>query len=67
MRSFYDPSYPVPSAAVRALPAAHPQPARLLTPRELQLAPDVDLARGDPRRGELLSWAVHEVRDGLPA
>ena len=35
---------------------------RPLTARELQLASDLELARGNPQRGELLSWRAHQVR-----
>ena len=40
---------------------------RPLTARELQLASDVDLARGNARRGEMLSWQAHQVRCGVSA
>lgn len=56
-----------PSATVRTIPAAHPQPARALTARELQLASDVELALGNTRRGELLFWRAHLVRCGASA
>lgn len=44
-----------------------PATDRPLTARELQLASDVELARGNTRRGELLSWRAHQVRCGVPA
>ena len=39
-----------------------PDTDRPLTARELQLASDLELARGNTRRGELLSWRAHQVR-----
>lgn len=45
------------------LPAAD----RPLTARELQLASDLELARGNRRRGELLSWRAHQARGGVSA
>jgi hypothetical protein len=35
---------------------------RPLSARELQLASDLELARGNTQRGELLSWRAHQVR-----
>lgn len=55
------------SATVRILPAAHHGAVRPLTSAELQLASDLELARGNTRRGELLSWRAHEARTGMPA
>ena len=58
-----DPSRrPVPSSATPCLPSVHPHATRPLTARELQLASDVELALGNTRRGELLSWRAHLVR-----
>ncbi|MGI4943748.1 MAG: hypothetical protein ACRYHQ_24810 [Janthinobacterium lividum] len=37
---------------------------RPLTARELQLASDLELARGNHQRGELLSWKAHLARTG---
>jgi len=45
------------------LPAAD----RPLTARELQLASDFELACGNTRRGELLSWRAHDARTTVPA
>ena len=40
---------------------------RPLTPRELQLASDLELARGNRQRGELLSWQAHDARAAVSA
>lgn len=56
-----------PSAAVRTFPAAHPQPARALSACELELAADVQMAVGNRRRAELLSWQAHDARTGMPS
>ncbi|MGI4943472.1 MAG: hypothetical protein ACRYHQ_23385 [Janthinobacterium lividum] len=37
-------------------------PARPLTARELELAADVELAQGNPRRADMLSWKAHLAR-----
>jgi hypothetical protein len=42
--------------------ARMPAADRPLTARELQLASDLELARGNRRRGELLSWRAHQAR-----
>jgi hypothetical protein len=34
------------------------------TPRELQHAADLELAHGNARRADLLSWAAHQRRSG---
>lgn len=36
--------------------------ARPLTARELELAADVEMAQGNPRRADLLSWKAHLAR-----
>jgi len=36
--------------------------ARPLTARELELAADIELAQGNPRRADLLSWKAHLAR-----
>ncbi len=46
----------------RTAPVYHHAPTRPLTPRELQLAADVEMARGNRQRAELLSWRAHQVR-----
>lgn len=56
-----------PSATVRTAPVAPPHAVRPLTSAELQLASDLELARGNRRRGELLSWKAHQVRCEVPA
>ncbi len=33
-----------------------------LTPRELELAADLEMARGNRQRAELLIWRAHEAR-----
>ncbi len=35
---------------------------RPLTARELELAADVEMAQGNPRRADLLSWKAHLAR-----
>ncbi|MGI4940737.1 MAG: hypothetical protein ACRYHQ_09270 [Janthinobacterium lividum] len=47
--------------------ACAPTVGRPLTARELQLASDLELARGNTQRGELLSWQAHQVRCGVSA
>ncbi len=47
--------------------ARQPTTDRPLTARELQLASDVELARGNHQRGEALSWAAHDARGGVSA
>ncbi len=47
--------------------AQMPTTDRPLTARELQLASDVELARGNHQRGEALSWAAHDARGGVSA
>lgn len=42
-------------------------PTRRLTPRELELAADVEMARGNRQRAELLSWQAHDARCGVSA
>ena len=44
-----------------------PATDRPLTARELQLASDLELARGNTQRGEMLSWKAHQVRVEVPA
>ena len=44
-----------------------PATDRPLTARELQLAADMQMAVGNTRRGELLSWQAHQVRVEVPA
>ncbi len=56
-----------PPSAGRCLPSVPPGHARSLTARELQLASDVELARGNHRRGELLSWRAHDARATVSA
>jgi len=51
-----------PPTRARPFPALPTLPTRPLTARELQLASDLELARGNTRRGELLSWRAHQVR-----
>jgi hypothetical protein len=36
--------------------------ARSLTARELELAADLELAQGNPRRADILSWRAHMIR-----
>ena len=43
------------------------EPKRPLTPRELGLAADVEMARGNLQSAELLSWAAHDARAAVPA
>jgi len=41
--------------------------ARPLTARELELAADIELASGNPRRADLLSWKAHLARTEVSA
>jgi hypothetical protein len=41
--------------------------ARPLTARELELAADLELAQGNPRRADMLSWRAHMVRSEAQA
>lgn len=36
--------------------------ARPLTARELEMAADIELAQGNSRRADLLSWRAHMIR-----
>jgi hypothetical protein len=54
-----------PPDAVRACLAFRPHAKRSPTVGELEFAANVEMARGNPRRGELLSWAAHEARGGV--
>ena len=45
----------------------HSVPTRTLTPRELELAADQEMARGNRRRAELLSWQAHDARTSVSA
>ena len=56
-----------PLSRARAFPVLPTSPARPLTARELQLASDVELARGNRQRAETLSWRAHDARTGLSA
>lgn len=56
-----------PSVIMRTMPAVHTCAGRPLSARELQLASDVELARGNHLRGEMLAWRAHEARTGIPA
>lgn len=51
----------------RVLPVYYSVPTRPLTPRELELAADLEMARGNRQRAELLSWAAHDARGGVSA
>ncbi len=42
-------------------------PTQRLTPRELELAADVEMARGNRQRAELLSWQAHAARAEVTA
>ena len=42
-------------------------PTRTLTARELELAADVEMARGNRQRAELLSWQAHDARTEVSA
>ncbi len=42
-------------------------PTRTLTPRELELAADLEMARGNRQRAELLSWQAHDARTAVSA
>ena len=51
----------------RVAPIYQPLPTRPLTPRELELAADLELARGNRQRAELLSWQAHDARAAVSA
>ena len=52
---------------VSAPPVYHIVPTRTLTPCELELAADLEMARGNRQRAELLSWQAHDARSAVPA
>lgn len=51
----------------RVSPVYYSVPTRTLTPRELELAADVEMARGNRQRAEMLSWQAHDARCGVSA
>ena len=45
----------------------HSALTRTLMPRELELAADLEMARGNRQRAELLSWQAHHARTAVSA
>ena len=59
--------YAVQPGRARTAPVYRFVPTRTLTPRELELAADLEMARGNRQRAELLSWQAHDARSAVPA
>lgn len=60
-------TYATRPSRARALYVYDTVPTRTLTPRELELAADLEMARGNRRRAELLSWQAHAARAEVTA